>query len=313
MSGNDREDFSPRRAADIVSQSVGNLAVDIAGSVGTIDTNIAGQAQNVAVDISGSVGTIDTNIAGQAQNIDTEIAGQVGNIDVALQDAVDTVDTQITGQVGNVAVDLASQSLTQVGVDLESQSVGNLSVDLASSSVNNLGVDIESQSINNLGIDIQNQSVGDLGSSVNTERSRDIKVLTRQNTGSIGNFSRESESFSPPSGAVFEVRAISFNVADPGGGGIHRLEIFGAGTLFGSAIEGEFPGTSEVVMDNSVFRNRPQSNVLFPGSEAAQANTVRNLGADSTTDITLEYSNQTGSGHSLTRSYQVVVDEIQVS
>jgi hypothetical protein len=313
MSGNDREDFEPRRAADIVSQSVGNLAVDISGSVGTIDTNIAGQTQNVAVDIAGSVGTIDTNIAGQVQNIDTEIAGQAGNLDVALQDAVDTVDTQITGQVGNVAVDLASQSLTQVGVDLESQSVGNLSVDLASSSVNNLGVDIEAQSVNNLGIDIQNQSVGDLGSSVNTERSRDIKVLTRQNTGSIGNFDRESESFSPSSGSVFEVRAISFNVADPGGSGNHTLQIFGPGSLFGAAIEGQFPGTTEVVMDNSIFRNQPSASTLFPSSESAQASTVRNLGADSTTDITLEYENGTGSSHSLTRSYQVVVDEIQVA
>jgi hypothetical protein len=212
-----------------------------------------------------------------------------------------------------VAVDLASQSLTQVGVDLESQSVGNLSVDLASSSVNNLGVDIESQSISNLGIDIQNQSVGDLGSSVNTERSRDIKVLTRQNTGSISNFSRESESFSPPSGAVFEVRAVSFNVANPGGNGNHTFEIFGAGSLFGSAVEGEFPGSSEVVMDNSIFRSQASASFLFPGSESAQASTVRNLGADSATDITLQYSNRTGSSHSLTRSYQLVVDEIQVA
>jgi hypothetical protein len=212
-----------------------------------------------------------------------------------------------------VAVDLASQSLTQVGVDLESQSVGDLSVDLASSSITNLGVDIEAQSITNLGIDIQNQSVGDLGSSVNTERSRDVKVLEAENTGSIGDSGTETERFSPPSGAVFEVRAVYFAVDDPGGTGSHRLRVFGPGNLFSATVEGEFPATVELNMDNSIFRNQPQADFLFPTTETAQADTIRNLAVDSATEIVLQYKNASGASHSLNRFYQLVVDEIQVA
>jgi|APHM01.1.fsa_nt_gi hypothetical protein len=110
MSGNDQEDFAPRRASDIVAQSIGNLGVQIADQVDNLDVNIAAQVDDLQTEIRGQVGNLDVNLA-----------DQVGNVDITLQDAVDTVNTNISGQVNDLSVDLAAQTINNLDINFASQ------------------------------------------------------------------------------------------------------------------------------------------------------------------------------------------------
>jgi len=149
---------------DIVAQSVGNLAVNIAAqavtvnvataSIGNLAVNIAAQAvtvnvatavgEHVDTDIISSV-QIDVNIAASAITLNVDIAAQTLpqlNINIAASAITLNVQTAV-GE--HVDADIVS-SIT-IGVDIVAQTVGNIAIDIAAQSLTNVAVNIAAQAV----------------------------------------------------------------------------------------------------------------------------------------------------------------------
>lgn len=330
----DEPDFSPRRGVDILSQSVGNLAVELAAetigslgvdivsqSVGDLDININGQTGNLNVNLDGSnvtldvnldgqTVTLDTNITGSSTTLDTNIDSQTATLDTSVSSSTATFDTNITGQSVNLSTVLeAANTVLDTNIDSQSTTL-DTNIDSQTSEV---GIDIQSQTISDLGIDIQSQSLSQVGTRQDQEPSETINFvqITRDTTvDDVG--TGDSVFFSPPSDEVWELQAIRLeaNPVPGASSGTHGWSVFALDGQIGLAT-GISDFASDVTWNDGYWETA--TDTKNPPSVSAQGQAVKGVRVGQNTPLEIQYFNNTDTSTGETRTIRALFRAVKVA
>jgi hypothetical protein len=201
----------------------------------------------------------------------------------------------------------------QTSTNIEAQTLSALAVDVAAQTIGQLGIDIEAQTISDVGIDIQNQSVGNLDTAVQTEQSRQVRVIEDSRTANLPDGDREFVNFTPPAGTIWRVFSAGSSIASTGGGTNHFLELYTDDQVILSFVDGEYPGSEPIELAGGSFNNPGDAVRLEPAEAAAQIAAVQGIAVDETTPVTFNYDNQSGATNTGTRFYALVVEQVAVA
>jgi len=143
-------------------------------------------------------------------------------------------------------------------------------------------------------------------------RDTEVRTIERTTSGTLINGENEVETFTPPSGTLWELQGVSFQAFLTGGSGDHTFRLTPDIGNLADVIEYSFPGSEDLFVQFNEAENAGAASNLYPGSPSARVENIRSVVVDEDTPLELAYENNTGQDQPLGRFYFLSVIQRRV-